>query len=121
MSPVGLLCIFIANFYVAGFASNALHNESEEQAQKSNKWRSYNELATVAGSYIPGDMQWNRPQQSLAPCFRLDSEMHFSLGHPAAIQMILIEQCAADLHQKTIRYPDQYNIQVQQAVPEDLL
>jgi hypothetical protein len=50
---------------------------------------------TTAGSWIPGDWGWSRPQSSLAPCFAVEVEKRVVAGCKARLLMRLDKQCAS--------------------------
>lgn len=43
------------------------------------------EMVTTANSYIPRDSHWSRPQESIAPCFRVEGDLQVQ------VQAVLFE------------------------------
>ncbi len=81
-------------------------------SRRTLEWQSYKQIATVAGSYIPGDLNWNRPQYSLAPCFMVERKFEAFAGCPSKVKMTLDEKCARLLFDSASEHAAQFPIDV---------
>ncbi len=110
--PFFVLTVVVSLPIHLGLVLHEHHQYCEERGQGPLIRTRHGQCPTVAGSYFPGEMHWIRPQYSIAPCFRMSSELSFKQGCPAWISIQLNEECASDLYSKTSPYPDIYKIDV---------
>lgn len=91
---------------------SGIKESCKRDSHRTLEWQSYKQIATVAGSYIPGDLYWNRPQYSLAPCFKVERNLRAFAGCPSKVQMTLDNSCARHLFNSANEYAAQFPIYV---------
>ena len=69
-------------------------------------------ILTAAGSYIPRELYWSRPQYTLAPCFQVDGPVQAIAGCKANVRMNMDAQCANALFETAGQYTDRYHLRV---------
>ena len=107
-----LLVYCTLSSFVAAAPSLIQSEPCKEISLGKSALRALTDIPSVAGSYIPGDLYWARPQHSIAPCFRVDRKLHFGLGCHAKIHMYLDGQCAKDFYNRYGTLPGFYTMQV---------
>lgn len=108
----GILLILASTPDSSGQSIAEVCKEESLSTRSSQSWSTLLEMVTTANSYIPRDSYWRRPQESIAPCFRVVGDMHAVAGCTKRVRMLLDKGCATALYEAAGAYPELYRVQV---------